>query len=182
MRDASEPRGGGVLSSQTFEMVYDELRRLAAFALSNERAGHTLQPTALVHETWLKLGERFLKTHDRDHLVALAACAMRQVLTDHARRHKAKKRGGDARRVTLHDGHEPAIPWEVDLVELGDSLDRLAQEHERPCRVFELHVFGGLTHEQTARMLDVSEVTVKRDWRLAQAWMLRELSGDGVDG
>ena len=162
--------------------VYDELRALADAYMRRERAGHTLQPTALVHEAFLRLlrlppGS----VQNRIHFFALAAQAMRRILADHARRHRAAKRGGGAVRVPLElvEGGAPATPAGDDVAadDLDAALEDLAKLDERQARVVELRFFGGLSIEETAEVLAVSPATVKRDWLVARAWLLRELRG-----
>jgi RNA polymerase sigma factor (TIGR02999 family) len=166
--------------------VYDELRALADSYMRRERVGHTLQPTALVHEAFLRLlrlppGS----VQNRVHFFALAAQAMRRILADHARRHRAAKRGGNAVRVPLElveggasaamAGGEPAD--EVAADDLDAALEDLAKLDARQSRVVELRFFGGLSIEETAEVLGVSPATVKRDWLVARAWLHRELRG-----
>ena len=162
--------------------VYDELRALADAYMRRERAGHTLQPTALVHEAFLRLlrlppGS----VQNRIHFFALAAQAMRRILADHARRHRAAKRGGGAVRVPLElvEGGAPATPAGDDVAadDLDAALEDLAKLDERQARVVELRFFGGLSIEETAEVLAVSTATVKRDWLVARAWLHRELRG-----
>ena len=165
--------------------VYDELRSLADAYMRRERAGHTLQPTALVHEAFLRLlrlppGS----VQNRVHFFALAAQAMRRILADHARRHRAAKRGGSAVRVPLElvegnpalAGSTAAQP-EVAADDLDSALEDLAKLDPRQSRVVELRFFGGLSIEETAEVLAVSPATVKRDWLVARAWLHRELRG-----
>jgi RNA polymerase sigma factor (TIGR02999 family) len=162
---------------QLMPIVYHELRRLAAGHLRRERAGHTLQPTALVAEVYLRLvGEGHKDWSGRVDFYAAAARHMRQILVDHARRRRARKRGGGARAVTLDDGALP-IERPGDLVALDDALEALSRFDERKARTVELHYFGGLTHEEAAAVLGVHVNTVARDLRLARAWLHRELSG-----
>jgi RNA polymerase sigma factor (TIGR02999 family) len=162
--------------------VYDELRALADAYMRRERAGHTLQPTALVHEAFLRLlrlppGS----VQNRVHFFALAAQAMRRILADHARRHRAAKRGGNAVRVplVLVEGGAPAAAAGDDVAadDLDAALEDLAKLDERQARVVELRFFGGLSIEETAEVLAVSPATVKRDWLVARAWLHRELRG-----
>ena len=155
--------------------VYQELRRLAAANMRLERPGHTLQPTALAHEAYLRLvSSPGLAVQDRAHFMVLAARAMRRVLADHARRRQAVKRGEDPVQVTLIDLAE--TPKAVDAEELGAAHDALARLDERQAHIVELRFFGGLTVEEVAEVLGVSAGTVKRDWTLARAWLHRELS------
>jgi len=161
-------------------LVYDELRRLAARYLRGQRAGHTLQPTALVHEAYLRLAKGgALPVDDRTHFFALAARAMRQVLVDHARRRAAAKRGGDPERVTLDDTLELGRGGEegrrLDLLALDEALERLERVSPRQCRVVELRYFAGLTIAEAAASLGVGTRTVEDDWALARAWLQRRL-------
>jgi RNA polymerase sigma factor (TIGR02999 family) len=157
--------------------VYAELRRLARGQLRGERRGHTLAPTALVHEACLRLlGERRIDWQDRAHFLAVTANLMRRILVSYARRHRAAKRGGGA-AVTLHDDDARAEGRDVDLIALSDSLAKLEALDARQARVVELRYFAGMTIEETAEVLAVSPATVKIDWSLARAWLLRELGG-----
>jgi len=157
-------------------ILYDELRRLAQSYLSAERSGHTLQPTALVHEAYLRLVELDrLDWRGRAHFLGLAARVMRQVLVDHARRHRAAKRGG-GRRVTLEDAKWVPEPRPTDVLELEEALRELGEIDPQKSRIVELRFFGGLSVEETAEVLGVSPRTVKRGWRAARTWLSRELS------
>jgi len=157
------------------------MRRLAAGYLQSERAGHTLQPTALAHEAYLRLlDQRHVSWQNRAHFMGLAAQAMRRILTDHARRRGAQKRGGEAVHVALDDVDVPAgtrDPFGVAVEDLDAALNRLAQLDERQVRVIELRFFTGLSIDEAAEVLAVSPATVKRDWTLARAWLHRELKG-----
>jgi RNA polymerase sigma-70 factor, ECF subfamily len=160
-------------------IVYDELRALAARYLRNERAGHILQPTALVHEAFLRLfDDRYVQRLDRVHFLALAAVAMRRILVEHARARAAGKRGGDAPHVTLDSGIVDLARPGIDLLTLEDALGRLAGLDERQARVVELRFFGGLSIEEVAEALGVSPRSVDADWALARAWLHRELGPD----
>jgi RNA polymerase sigma factor (TIGR02999 family) len=163
------------VAGDIFEFFYRELRELAAGMLRDERRGHTLQPTALVNEMWLRLDGRVEGVGDREHFFSLAARAMRRVLTDHARSRGTQKRGGGAARVTLSEGSAHTASWDADLVGLSDSLEELARHHERAARVFELRAFGALPVPSVASLLGISESTAKRDWDFARMWLLREL-------
>ncbi len=161
-------------------LVYDELRRLAASYLRRERPGQTLQPTALVHEAYVRLiGEKEHHWQNRAHFVAIAALSMRQILVERARRRKAAKRGGDPERITLDErvlaAAGPGEVDEVDLVALDRALDRLASINERQAKIVELRYFGGLSVEESADALNISPATVKRDWTVARAWLKRAL-------
>lgn len=156
--------------------VYDELRRLAAAQLQHERPGHTLQPTALAHEAFLRLvNQRDVTWQNRAHFLGVAAQAMRRILADHARKRRAEKRGGDAVRVTMEETDLPAAPSDVQADELDAALEDLARLEPRHAKIVELRFFGGLTIEETAEVVGVSPATVKRDWLLARAWLYREL-------
>jgi RNA polymerase sigma factor (TIGR02999 family) len=159
-------------------LVEGELRRLARAYMRRERRDHTLQPTALVNEAFLKLTEaQHVRWQDRAHFLGIAARVMRRVLVDHARHRGYYKRGGGAQRVTLHDELLTSADATVDLVALDDALNELAKVDVRKSRTIELRFFAGLSVEETADVLQVSADTVKRDWRLAKLWLLRELEG-----
>ena len=162
-------------------LVYEEMRRLAGSYLRSESAGHTLQPTALAHEAYMRLlDQRQVSWQNRAHFMGLAAQAMRRILVDHARRRGAQKRGGDAIHVALEDADVAAEMPEalgVPVEALNDALDRLAALDERQARVVELRFFTGLSIEETAEVLAISPATIKRDWTLARAWLHRELKG-----
>ena len=164
---------------QLMPLVYEELRRLASNLLWSERSDHTLQPTALVHEAYMRLvDERERNWQSRQHFMALAAMAMRRVLVNHARGHGRLKRGGGQRAVTLDAAAGVTMQPDVDLVGLDEALDRLAAVDERKVRTVELRFFAGLPIDETAAVLGVSSATVKRDWELARAWLHREMAGD----
>jgi RNA polymerase sigma factor (TIGR02999 family) len=159
----------------------EELRRLARYYLSDERTGHTLQPTALVHEAYIKLaGYQNLSWESRSHFIGVAAGLMRQILIDSARRHRAVKRGRQFERVSL-DEHHDFLPVEhsAELLALDEALRRLEQMNPRQSRIVELRYFGGLSVEETAEALGVSAITVKRDWATARAWLRAELTDAG---
>jgi len=164
---------------RVFPLVYDELRRIAGYQLRGERAGHTLQPTALVNEAYMKLvGSPGANWRDRAHFVAIAARAMRQVLVDHARKRDAAKRGGDRQQTTLS-----GVPLGVDIgseevLALDEALDRLDALDSRLRQVVEYKFFGGLTDKETAELLGVTPRTAQRDWVKARAWLYRELYPD----
>jgi RNA polymerase sigma factor (TIGR02999 family) len=161
-------------------LVEAELRRLARSYMRRERHGHTLQTTALVNEAFLRLTEaRRVRWQDRAHFLAISARLMRRVLVDHARSRGYQKRGGGAERVSLDEEVVASPGTDVDVVALDRALDALAAVDERKSRVIELRFFGGLSVEESAEVLGVSTDTVKRDWRLAKLWLLRELEGDG---
>jgi RNA polymerase sigma factor (TIGR02999 family) len=156
-------------------VVYDELRRLARRYMGNERVGHTLQATALVNEAYMRLVDiHKVQWQNRAHFFAMSARLMRRILVDSARARKYQKRGGGAQKVTLDERLLVAEPGR-DLVALDDALNALAKVDERKSKVVEMRFFGGLTVEETAEALGVSVDTVMRDWKLAKAWLLREL-------
>jgi RNA polymerase sigma factor (TIGR02999 family) len=160
-------------------LVYDELRRRAGAYLRAERAGHTLQPTALVHEAYLKLvGGDAIEWKDRAHFFGVAARAMRQVLVDHARARKAAKRGEGQVLVALDAAGDAATPpRNLDLLDLDRALSKLAGLDERQSRLVELRLFAGLTIEESAEVLNISHATVSREWKHAEAWLQREMTG-----
>ena len=157
-------------------LIYDELRRLAEYYLRRERPNHTLQPTALVHEAYLRLiDQKHIQWQNRAHFFGAAAQIMRRILVDHARRHQAHKRGGAEHRVTLNE--EVAFHGErdVNLLALDDALTKLEALDPQKSRIVELRFFSGLSIKETAEVLGVSEATVIRQWRLARAWLHREI-------
>lgn len=158
-------------------LVYEELRKLAHSFMRSEGRNHTLQTTALVHEAYVRLvDQRAAKWQNRAHFFAIAAQAMRRILVDHARAHLATKRGGEVERVPLEDDLVSLSPLQsATLVSLDEALTRLATIWPRQSQVIELRFFGGLTEEEAAEILKVSSRTVKRDWRLARAWLNREI-------
>ncbi|MGD2115643.1 MAG: sigma-70 family RNA polymerase sigma factor [Acidobacteriota bacterium] len=159
-------------------LVYDDLRRVASGQMAGERKGVTLQPTALVHEAYFRLSRQNRATwRDRAHFLAVAALVMRRLLVERARRRAALKRGGDAVAVTWSEVDRVVTGPEIDLIELDDALERLAELSARQARVVELRFFGGLTIAETAEELGISPATVKLDWTMARAWLFRRLSG-----
>ena len=158
-------------------LVYDELHRLAERHLARERSGHTLQPTAVVHEAYLKLVDQKRVTwKNRGHFFAVAAQAMRRLLVDHARRHDAAKRGGAMTVVPLEAADPAVSPRETDVLALDRALEKLAALDATQAKIVELRYFGGLTLDETADVLGSSPSTVGRAFRLAKAWLYRELS------
>ena len=158
-------------------LVYDELRRLAHHHLQAERAGHTLQSTALVHEAYLRLVEQEpLRLDNRAHFFAVASHFMRQILVDYARKHHAAKRGANNLTLTLDEAIALPKKRELDLVALDDALSRLAARDARQSRIVEMRFFGGLSIHETSQALKVSPATVKREWTVARAWLYRELA------
>jgi RNA polymerase sigma factor (TIGR02999 family) len=171
-------RGDAVAADQLMSRLYRELRAMAAHAMSGERQDHTLQPTALVHEAFIKLVDiKRVDWNDGLHVRAMAAELMRRVLIDHARSKKAAKRGGsDRERVTLTGLADAPDDRDVDLEALDAALDDLNRLNPRHRRVVELRFFGGMTHDQTATVLGVSEQTVRLDWSMARAWLRQRLA------
>jgi RNA polymerase sigma factor (TIGR02999 family) len=164
---------------QVTELLYNDLRRRAASFLRQERPGHTLQPTALVNEAWVRMAQLAdLDWKDRAHFLGIAARVMRQILIQHARTRKADKRGGDAARVTLNEMVAGTVNHDESLIALDDALTALALVDERKSRMLELRYFAGLELIEIAEAMDISESTVKRQLRLAQAWLHRHMSGE----
>ena len=161
-------------------LVYNELRRLAQSYMNRERAGHTLQGTALVHEAYLRLvDQREVPWRNRNHFFALAAELIRRILVDHARAKRAEKRGGDQAKLSLEEGMDMPAPGGVDLIALDDALQLLARTDPQQSRIVELRYFAGLKIEETAGVLNISPATVKRDWVTAKAFLKREMSRRG---
>ena len=157
-------------------IVYGELHRMARRYMSRERSEHTLQPTALVHEAYVRLTNQQLpQWQNRAHFFAVAAQLMRQILVDHARAHRADKRGGGACKLTMEEAEQSPQKVDVDVIALDDALKTLSELDVQQGKVVELKFFGGLSIEETAEVLGVSASTVKRDWITARAWLHREL-------
>jgi RNA polymerase sigma-70 factor (ECF subfamily) len=162
--------------AELIPLVYDELRRLAAYHLRRERSNHTLQATALVHEAYLRLvDQRHVDWKNRSHFFGVAAHLMRRILLMHARRVHAAKRGGSAQRISLDEGVVFTREHSPELVVLDELLTRLAALDPQQARIVELRFFGGLSVEETADLLGISSATVKRDWAMAKAWLAREM-------
>jgi RNA polymerase sigma factor (TIGR02999 family) len=159
-------------------LVYHELRGIAGRLMRGERADHTLQATALVHEAYARLVDAEVDWQDRSHFFAVAARQMRRVLVDHAKARGRVKRGGGRERLTLEESIVVAPGQTQSLLDLDDALTRLEQLDERKAKVIELHFFGGLTYDETAEALGISAATVDRDLRFAKAWLYRELESD----
>lgn len=177
---ARAARGEKSAAAKLLPLVYDNLRALAGSYFVNERGDHTLQPTAVVHEAYVKLveGER-ADWKDRAHFFAVAASAMRQILADHARQKRAAKRGGGQHRVTLLGLETPANgESQIDLIALDEALAKLTDAYPEQARITEMRFLAGLSVGEAAHVLGVSESTVERKWRMARAWLRRELSGD----
>lgn len=169
--------GDSSAASKLFSLVYDELRAVADGYFKRQPADHTLQPTALVHEAFLRLvGGHAVQCENRAHFLAVAAKAMRQILISHARKRSAAKRGGECRTLTLVENLTPVAGREIELIALDDALNELSKLNERVAQVVELRFFGGLTVEEVARYRGVSKRTVESDWEMARAWLSRELS------
>ena len=159
-------------------LVYNELRRVAALYLLRERCDHTLQPTALVHEAYLRLiDQRQVDWKNRAQFIGLAAVMMRRILVNHARDRAAGKLGGDVQRVPLSDADGPGKPPDVDVIVLHDALERLSAIDARKSRIVELKFFGGLTTSEIAEVLQLSPATIERDWSFARAWLYDAISG-----
>lgn len=163
---------------ELYPLVYEELHRLARRYMSRERKGHTLQTTALINEAYVRLvDQRNVRWANRSHFFAISAQIMRRILIDHARRHAYAKRGGGAKQVSLEEAAIVAPDQASELVRLDEALKILAKMDERRCHVVELRYFGGLSNEEIAGVLKVSENTVTRDWNLARAWLYQQLTG-----
>ena len=162
--------------ARVLPLLYEELHALARSYMRRERRGHTLQATAVVHEAYVRLIEESgIAWNDRAHFVGLAARVMRRVLVDHARRHRAAKRGGAARRVTLVEADALALGRRPDLLALDDALSALEEIDERKAAIVELRFFGGLTFDETAAHLGLARATVIRHWERARLWLYRQL-------
>jgi RNA polymerase sigma-70 factor (ECF subfamily) len=162
-------------AEELLPLVYRELHRLARSYMRRERAEHTLQPTALINEAYLRLAHDDIDWQNREHFIGVAAHVMRRVLVDYARQHNAQMRGGGLKRVELKEGLVISPERIDEVVSLDEALSRLAEENPRQARVVELRYFGGLSVEQTAAILGIAERSVKRDWALARVWLFRKL-------
>ena len=160
-------------------VVYDELRKLAAGYLKNERPGHTLQATALVHEAYIRLVDwERVSWQKRAHFFAVAAQVMRNILVDHARRKRSEIHGGNLQKLALDEAISFSQSQEVDLVDLDDALQDLEKLDERQAKIVELRFFAGLTIEETAHAIGVSTMTISREWNFAKAWLYRRLNNE----
>ena len=170
-------KGDQAALEKLMPLVYDELRRLASNYLRRERASHTLQPTALVNEAYLKLvDQRHAKWQNRAQFFGISAQLMRRILVDHARRHQAVKRGGSKqRRLSITSAERVAKQPEIDLLALNEALDELTIMDPQQAQIVELKFFGGLSIEETAEVIGISHATVERDWKMARAWLRRQL-------
>jgi RNA polymerase sigma factor (TIGR02999 family) len=170
-------RGNNDAEGQLIPLVYGELRRIARIQLRRERSNESLQPTALVNEAYIRLtGNRNLDWQNRSHFFAVSAKIMRRILVDHARNNNAQKRGEGWDAVSLNEGILPAPSRTPEILALDHALDRLATIDERQAKIIELRFFGGMNEEETGQALGISARTVKRDWRIARAWLFKELS------
>lgn len=170
--------GNAAALNELLPYVYEELKRLASSCLRAERSDHTLQATALVHEAYLKLVDLTrIQWQDRRHFFVVAAMAMRRILVNHGKSRRRLKRGGGWQRESLDEALVVGVESNTDIVELDEALTRLSAVSERRGRVVELRYFAGLGVEETAEILEVSPATVKQDWSLAKAWLLREMTG-----
>ncbi|WP_158794027.1 sigma-70 family RNA polymerase sigma factor [Granulicella sp. L60] len=171
---------GGDISAadRLLPMVYAELHRLAASYMRRERQDHTLQPTALINEAYMRLAGADLDWQNREHFIGMAANVMRRVLVDYARAHKAQIRGGDLKRVELEDGLAISVERTDEMLALDEALNKLTLVSPRQAKVVELRYFGGLSTEQIAVILAIAPRSVKRDWALARIWLFKELQGD----
>jgi RNA polymerase sigma-70 factor (ECF subfamily) len=161
-------------------LIYDELRRLAGGYLRRERASHTLEATAVVHEAYMRMVDQTrVQWQNRAHFFGVAASLMRRILVDHARNHGAQKRGGGAEKISLEDGLVASAERSSELVAVDDALETLAQVDPLKSRIVELRFFGGLSIEETAEVLNSSPATVNRQWRMAKAWLYGQLNNGG---
>jgi RNA polymerase sigma factor (TIGR02999 family) len=171
-------KGDKAAAEELLPLVYGELKRLAASRLKHERPGHTLQPTALVHEVYLKLAMGTpVDWQDRAHFLAVAAQHMRRIIVDHARAATAGKRGGGHVRISLDDFSGVSLPRDASMLALDEALTSLKQIDERAAKVVELRFFGGLTEQEVAEALGIGITTMKRDWKFARAWLGARLCG-----
>jgi len=173
---AAVDQGDPKAAEKLLDLVYEELRRLASFKMAQEAPGQTLQPTALVHEAWLRLvGATDRRFENRAHFFSAAAEAMRRILIDRARRKLTQRHGGGYERVGL-DGYDLAVPEsDQQLLAVHDALDKLAKDHPVQAELVKLRYFAGLTNEETAQLLDISVSTAKNYWSFSRAWLLREI-------
>jgi RNA polymerase sigma factor (TIGR02999 family) len=169
--------GDDLALERLMPIVYQELRKMASKYMQSQKVGNTLQPTALIHEAYVKLaGQKEQNWKNRAHFFGVAAQAMRHILVDYVRNRKSQKRGGDAERIEFDESFIVSNERAAGLVELDEALNKLAELDERKSRVVELKYFGGLTNEEMAEVLDVSSQTIIRDWQFARSWLLQELS------
>ena len=177
-RHADSPeQPGDVAIDAWMPAIYDELRQLAERYFRGERPAHTLQPTALVHEAFLRLADSDQQYENRGHFMAVAALAMRNLLVSHARAKGAQKRGGAWQQVALDDADSGDAINAIDILALHEALQRLAERSPRQAKVVELRVFAGQTIEESAELLEIAPATVKADWAVARAWLKAQLAG-----
>jgi len=170
-------KGNRVTVDLLLPLIYDELRRLAMNYLRRERPDHTLQATALVHEAYLRLVDQTrVNWQNRAHFFGVAAQIMRRLLVDYARKHNAEKRGADFQKLTLDENIEKAVERSEEIVALDRALEALAAIDEQKARIVELRYFGGLTVEETAEVMGVTPITIKRHWRMAKAWLYGQMT------
>ena len=175
-------RGNRSAESELIPLIYDELRRLAAYYMRRERPDHTLQATALVHEAYLRLSkQQEVAWQNRAHFLAIASSVMRRILVDHARAHNRSKRGGKQQKISLEEIPLFTEERSEELIQLDRALNRLTEEHPRQSQIVELRFFGGLSVEEIGEVLQVSTKTVKRDWSVARAWLYREIRKEEVE-
>jgi len=176
-------QGDAQAGDELLALVYEELRRMAAGKMMHEAAGHTLQPTALVHEAWLRLaGDESPKWQNRAHFFGAAAEAMRRILIDHARRKHALRHGGGQIRLDLNEIDVASAPQDDQLLALHDALDKLAAQDSIKAELVKLRFFVGLTIEEAAEVLNISAPTAKRYWTFARAWLYREMTEEALPG
>jgi RNA polymerase sigma-70 factor (ECF subfamily) len=169
--------GNRTAEERLIPLVYKELRRIASARLRNESQHHSLQPTALVHEAYLRLTKlREIDWQNRSHFFAVSATVMRRILVDHARANQARKRGDGIGTISLNDALFPSPEREPEILALDEALDRLARFDERQSKIVELRFFAGMNEQETGHVLGISARTVKRDWRAAKAWLFAELN------
>lgn len=176
---AALSRGDPGALSRVLPLVYAKLKEMAEERMRRERSGHTLQPTALVHEVFLKISEGRAPLQNEAHFFAVAARAMRQVLIDHARTRGREKRGGDRTRVRIDDadGNSTPLKNEIDVIDLHEAMEKLMQHDELAAKIVEMRFFGGMEVEAIALVLGISDRTVRRHWVYAKAWLSREMAG-----
>jgi RNA polymerase sigma factor (TIGR02999 family) len=169
--------GNRAAEERLIPLVYKELRRIASARLRHEAAHHSLQPTALVHEAYLRLTQlQEIDWQSRSHFFAVSATVMRRILVDHARSSQARKRGDGVQTISLNDALFPAPERESEILALDEALDKLARLDARQSKIVELRFFAGMSEEETGHVLGISSRTVKRDWRAAKAWLFAELN------
>jgi RNA polymerase sigma-70 factor, ECF subfamily len=170
-------QGDRAAEDKLFPLVYSELHRLARAYMRRERPNHTLQPTALIDEAYMRLAQAPIDWHNRAHFIGVAANAMRRILVDHARAHMARARGGDFRQVEWTEALGLPAERSRELVALDDALQELEKVNLRQAKVIELHYIGGLSFEEVGAVLDLSPRTAKRDWALARLWLFKQMGG-----